>query len=284
MVVGLSLLSTMDAHTSRLAASAFMFVFGLGLGLVMQVLVLAVQNAVDYRDLGVATSGATLFRSIGGAVGTAVLGAIFSNRLSSELAASLPASARGALGSGGSVTLDTTKLARLPPAVHTLYLSAFTNALSTVFVVAAAIAAVAFALSWLIEQRPLRESIAAGNGVGESFAMPRDTDSLAEASRALTALVGADGRRQLVERLAERAGVTLSAAASSDRPPAGGPRGGHRHPVSRFRAARRGRRTRPGRARGRRTGVGRTGHEPGPGPGPGQGRPAGRHRGRRGHC
>jgi EmrB/QacA subfamily drug resistance transporter len=96
MVVGLGLLSTMDAHTSRLAASAFMFVFGLGLGLVMQVLVLAVQNAVDYKDLGVATSGATLFRSIGGSVGTAVLGAIFSNRLSSELASSLPASARGA--------------------------------------------------------------------------------------------------------------------------------------------------------------------------------------------
>ena len=58
-----------------------MFVLGLGLGMVMQVLVLAVQNAVDYRDLGVATSGATLFRSIGGSLGTAVLGAIFANRL-----------------------------------------------------------------------------------------------------------------------------------------------------------------------------------------------------------
>ena len=60
----------------------------------MQVLVLAVQNAVDYSDLGVATSGATLFRSIGGSVGTAVLGSIFSNRLSSELTASLLPAAR----------------------------------------------------------------------------------------------------------------------------------------------------------------------------------------------
>ena len=107
MVVGLSLLSTMDAHTSRALASLFMFVLGLGLGSVMQVLVLAVQNSVDYADLGVATSGATLFRSIGGSVGTAVLGSIFSNRLSSELSTTLPASARGTLGSGGSVTLDT---------------------------------------------------------------------------------------------------------------------------------------------------------------------------------
>ena len=70
-----------------------MFVLGLGLGMVMQVLVLAVQNAVEYADLGVATSGATLFRSIGGSLGTAVLGAIFSNRLTNELKHVLPAGA-----------------------------------------------------------------------------------------------------------------------------------------------------------------------------------------------
>ena len=213
MVVGLGLLSTMTARTGRLEASAFMFVLGLGLGLVMQVLVLAVQNAVDYSDLGVATSGATLFRAIGGSVGTAVLGSIFSNRLSSELSASLPASARGSLGSGGSVNLDTAKLAKLPPAIHTTYTTAFTNALSTVFVVAAAIAAAAFALSWLLEQRTLRDSVAAGSGIGESFAVPKPTDSLPEAARALTTLVGRDTRRRMVERLAERAGVELSAAA-----------------------------------------------------------------------
>jgi Na+/melibiose symporter-like transporter len=82
MTVGLYLLSTMDPTSSQIEIFGFMFVLGLGLGMVMQVLVLAVQNAVDYSDLGVATSGATLFRSIGGSLGTAVLGAIFSNRLS----------------------------------------------------------------------------------------------------------------------------------------------------------------------------------------------------------
>ncbi len=213
MVIGLVLLSTMDVHTSRLVASAFMFVLGLGLGMVMQVLVLAVQNAVDYSDLGVATSGATLFRSIGGSVGTAVLGSIFANRLSAQLSASLPASARGSLGAGGSVTLDTAKLARLPAPVHTIFISAFTNALSTVFAVAAGIAAAAFLLSWVLPQRTLRDSVTASTGIGETFAAPRDTDPLAEASRALTVLVGREGRRQLVERLAVRAGVTLSPAA-----------------------------------------------------------------------
>jgi DNA-binding MarR family transcriptional regulator len=82
-----------------------------------------------------------------------------------------------------------------------------------VFVVAAAVAAVAFLLSWGLQQRPLRDSVAAGTGIGESFAMPKPTDSLAEASRALTVLVGRAGRRELVEHLAQRAGVELSPAA-----------------------------------------------------------------------
>jgi predicted MFS family arabinose efflux permease len=127
MVVGLGLLSTMDVHTTRLASSAFMFVLGLGLGMVMQVLVLVVQNAVDYADLGVATSGATLFRSIGGSVGTAVLGSIFSNRLSAELASSLPARATGSLG-GGVARLSSSALKQLPGPIHALYLDAFTSA------------------------------------------------------------------------------------------------------------------------------------------------------------
>ena len=212
MVVGLLLLSTMDAGTSRLQASAFMFVLGLGIGSVMQVLVLAVQNAVDYSDLGVATSGATLFRSIGGSVGTAVLGSIFTNRLATELKSALPPSA----GSGVSASIahaNPASLGRLPPTVHAAYIDAFTKALSTVFVVAAGVAAFAFLLSWALEQRPLRDTISAGSGVGEGFAMPKEVDSLAEASRALTAALGREDRRRAVELLAQRAGVDLSAAA-----------------------------------------------------------------------
>jgi predicted MFS family arabinose efflux permease/DNA-binding MarR family transcriptional regulator len=211
MSAGLILLSTLNAHTSHLESSAFMFILGLGLGCVMQVLVLAVQNAVDYRDLGVATSGATLFRSIGGSVGTAVLGSIFSNRLKAELSSVLPRSAGGSLASVSH--LSTTAIKKLPPALHTGYLQAFTNALTTVFAVAAGVATVAFVLSWLLQERPLRGTATASTGVGETFAVPKHTDSLAEASRALSVLVGRDGRRQLVARLAERAGVDLSPAA-----------------------------------------------------------------------
>jgi EmrB/QacA subfamily drug resistance transporter len=210
MVIGLLLLSGMSASTSRVVASADMFVLGLGLGMVMQVLVLAVQNAVDYSDLGVATSGATLFRSIGGSIGTAILGSIFASRLASQLKTALP---EGAHVSGG-LSDNPTALAKLPPAIHTGYITAFTNALGTVFVVAGVVSAFAFALSWFLQQRALRDTVSAGSGgVAETFAMPKHTDSQAELARALAMLLGRDGRRRLVEGLAERAQVSLSPGA-----------------------------------------------------------------------
>ncbi|HEY4278900.1 MAG TPA: MDR family MFS transporter, partial [Conexibacter sp.] len=90
MAIGFFLLSRMDEGTTAVYRSEAMLVLGLGLGMTMQVLVLAVQNAVEYRDLGVATSGATLFRFVGGSLGTATFGAIFSNRLTSELGGAVP--------------------------------------------------------------------------------------------------------------------------------------------------------------------------------------------------
>ena len=213
MVVGLLLLSGMDAGTSHLTSSLYMFVLGLGLGSVMQVLVLAVQNAVDYRDLGVATSGATLFRSIGGSVGTAILGSIFASGLKTQLHKTLPPSAAAAATKSG-VSANPAALKKLPPTIHTGYVHAFTNALGPVFEVAAAVAAVAFVLSWLMPERRLRQSVTASTGIGESFAVPKHTDSLAEISRALSVLVGREGRRRFVEQLVDRAGVDLSPAAA----------------------------------------------------------------------
>jgi EmrB/QacA subfamily drug resistance transporter len=217
MIIGLYLLSRMNASTSQLTSSAYMFVLGLGLGLVMQVLVLAVQNAVDYTDLGVATSGATLFRSIGGSVGTAILGSIFSSRLASQLAAGLrahpnvPSSEIGKLSQAGS---NPAALKLLPRATHDLYVGAFTRALDRVFLIAAAVAAAAFLLSWLLEQRPLRDTAEASTGIGEAFAVPKHTDSFAEIARALTVLIGRERRRQLVAQIVARAGVDLSPAAA----------------------------------------------------------------------
>src|SRR5207253_3916604 len=132
---GLYLLSRMSEQTTTLGASFTMLVLGLGLGMVMQVLVIAVQNAVDYADLGVATSGATLFRLVGGSLGTAVLGAIFAARLGANLARLLPAGATAQGASGMSVQA----LLKLPPAARATYAQAFTSALGTMFLFASVV-------------------------------------------------------------------------------------------------------------------------------------------------
>ena len=80
------------------------------------------------------------------------------------------------------------------------------------FVVAAGVAAFAFVLSWMLPQLALRDSVTGSTGIGETFAVPKDTDSLAELSRALTVLVGREGRRRFVAQMAERAGVDLGPA------------------------------------------------------------------------
>jgi EmrB/QacA subfamily drug resistance transporter len=204
--IGMVLLSRLDAGTSTLYGGFAMFVMGLGLGLVMQVLVLAVQNAVDYAELGVATSAATLFRSIGGSLGTALLGAIFTSRLTHELAGSAAAQA-----SSGSI--DPSALSRLPATVRDSYTGAFTDALTTVFLVAAAIIVVAFLLSWLIEERPLRHTVETV-GVGEAFASPSSGDSLDELMRELARLVGRQRTRAFIQRTVDAAGVDLPPGAA----------------------------------------------------------------------
>ena len=81
MAIGLLALSTMDEHTSQATAAALLVLFGLGFGLVSQVLTVAIQNAVDRRDLGIATASANLFRSLGGAIGAAAFGTIFAGHI-----------------------------------------------------------------------------------------------------------------------------------------------------------------------------------------------------------
>jgi EmrB/QacA subfamily drug resistance transporter len=214
MSLGLLLLSRMTPETSTLAESGILLLMGLGLGMVMQVLVIAVQNAVEYRDLGVATSGATLFRLIGGSVGTAVLGAIFATRLGTELLQRLPP---GAPAPGSAITADL--LASLSPTVRAAYAAAFSASLSTVFTVATGVALLGFLLTWLLPERPLRTTLSAeategGGRVGEAFAMPVTPDSLAEIRRGLASLANREAQREYMEALVREAKVNLLPAAA----------------------------------------------------------------------
>ncbi len=182
--IGLFLLSRMTPEASLTTASVLMAVLGLGMGLVMQVLILAAQNAVDYTDLGVATSGATLFRLIGGSVGTAALGAIFAARMNGYLATHLPANLTPA-GAGTGVNLSPRMIAGMPTVVRDAYAAGVTAGLSRIFLVATGIGVIGFVLIWFLPEKPLRETIAArakdvGDEIGEVFPMPSDTEQKAE--------------------------------------------------------------------------------------------------------
>jgi EmrB/QacA subfamily drug resistance transporter len=204
--IGMFLLSTIDSSIGAGTMALYMAILGFGLGLVMQVLVLAVQNAVSYEQLGVATSGATLFRSIGGSIGTAVLGAIFANRLATELAVSLPAGASAGASAG---QIDPAGLASLPEAVRLGYIEAFTSSMTTVFLVASMVVAIAWLLSWLVPERPLRKTVETA-GIGEAFASPRSSLSLDEAVRELTVAIGRESTRDLIGKVSQRSGLGLS--------------------------------------------------------------------------
>jgi hypothetical protein len=133
-----------------------MLIVGVGIGLVMQVLVLVVQNDAPAGDIGVATSTATFFRSVGGSFGVAVFGTIFAARLSGELS-HFPRSVVEQLGSG--VQLSPAAAQALPPAVHADFLEAFSHSLHGVFLWGMAIAVIPFALSWLLKEVPLRTTL-----------------------------------------------------------------------------------------------------------------------------
>jgi MFS family permease len=149
--VGMTLLSRLGLGTATTTAALYMLVLGLGLGMVMQVLVLAVQNAVDPRHMGTATSGTILFRQVGGSVGIAIFGAIFANRLHTELASrGIHTAAR---------TASPAAIRQLPVAARHIYARAIAASLHPVFLTAAAISICAFLLTWLYRETPLRASV-----------------------------------------------------------------------------------------------------------------------------
>jgi EmrB/QacA subfamily drug resistance transporter len=208
MTLGLFLLSLLTPSTSDAVASLYMFVTGFGIGLVMQVLVVAVQNAVGYQDLGVATSGNTLFRNIGSSVGTAVIGTIFATQLASKLAHDFPHSPNLVQDSR---SLSSAALAALPPSVRSDFLNVYSQALGTAFRVAGFVSIVAFVASLFIKELPMRTTVTT-EGIGEAFASPRTPDSLAEIGRALSVLVGRRKMAAYFARVASDAGVDLPLA------------------------------------------------------------------------
>ncbi|MGW2613518.1 MDR family MFS transporter [Streptomyces sp. NPDC001500] len=209
---GLLLLHRLTETSGDLEMSLYFFVFGFGLGLVMQVLVLIVQNAVSYEDLGVATSGVTFFRSIGSAFGVAVFGTLFTSRLDDRLRAALTGPDRSQ--SAAALEADPRAVAELPPALRPSALHAYAASITDVFLYAAPIVLLAFALAWLLREDGLRGSVTAPDMAQTLSVHPVHRSSRDEVQRALSVLGSRDGRRGIYEKITTRAGYDLRPASS----------------------------------------------------------------------
>lgn len=211
--IGLLLLHRLDEHSPTAEMSVYFFVFGLGLGLVMQVLVLIVQNAVSYEDLGVATSGATFFRSIGASFGVAIFGTVFASRLGDKLAAAFRGVSLPPGVSANALKSDPRGIAGLPPALRPAALHAYASAITDVFLYAAPVALLGFLLAWFLKEDRLRGSVTAPD-VSETIPPnPVARSSYDECCRALSLLGTREGRREVYQKIIERAGYDLLPAA-----------------------------------------------------------------------
>lgn len=212
--LGLLLLHRLDEGSSTAEMSAYFFVFGLGLGLVMQVLVLIVQNAVSYEDLGVATSGATFFRSIGASFGVAIFGTIFASRLGDKLTDALKGTSLPPGVTPDGLESDPRGISQLPPAVRPEALHAYASSITDVFLYAAPVALVGFVLAWFLKEDKLRGSVTAPD-VSETLASnPVQRSSYDEVCRALSVLGTREGRREIYRTITTKAGYDLQPAAS----------------------------------------------------------------------
>ncbi|MEU1780819.1 MFS transporter [Streptomyces abikoensis] len=214
MTIGLLLLHRLDPAVSTAMMSTYFFVFGFGLGLVMQVLVLIVQNSVGYQDLGVATSGATFFRSIGASFGVSIFGTIFTSKLGPRIADALAGVPLPPGVTPDALKSDPRVLHRLPPAQRTGVLAAYSQSITDVFLYAVPPALLAFALAWLLREEPLRGSVTAPDTSEVVASNPVERSSRDEVARALSLLGSREGRRKVYEKIGRRAGVDLEPAAN----------------------------------------------------------------------
>lgn len=166
LVVGLGWLGIVDHQTPLWQIGAAMALMGLGLGAMMQNLVLAVQNTVDVRDVGAASATIAFFRTLGGAIGVSVLGAILSTRVSDGVLSGLQklggAKAVAAAQAHGSGTLN---LKEMPAPVAHIVRAAYGDATGHIFVISAAVALVALVAVLFIREVPLRTTVALTDGV-----------------------------------------------------------------------------------------------------------------------
>lgn len=155
MTVGMVLLSFVDINTSKTQLALMMAVLGIGMGGLMQTTLLIAQNSVEQKDMGVASSAATFFRSIGGSFGVALFGTIFVRRFTDEVSASLGPEAARQISSGGG-QVDPHAVAALPAPVRDAIYHGIASGLGGIFMWAIPFAAAVAVLAIFIREIALR--------------------------------------------------------------------------------------------------------------------------------
>ncbi len=150
------LLSTIEMETAYWVIAVYAWLFGTGLGLAMMTITTPIQNAVDFRDMGVATSATTFGRSLGGAIGAALFGAILTSRLAVYLSDEFSGSA-GAVTSGGEIdTTNIQALQALEEPARSQVLTAYTHAITDIFLYSIPVIVTALAIVFFLKEIPLR--------------------------------------------------------------------------------------------------------------------------------
>jgi MFS family permease len=165
MIVGLFLLAQMDTETTRLTSGLYMAVLGAGMGCLMQITMLVAQNSVEMKDMGVASSSTTLFRTLGSSFGVAIMGALFNHRVQDVMA-----ERAGALGSKvteKSAQLDAASLAKLPTPAREAYQHAVSSGTHSAFLLGSVVAVVALVAAVFVKEVPLK-------GAGPAAPKPAD--------------------------------------------------------------------------------------------------------------
>jgi MFS family permease len=166
MSVGLLLMSTLTSTTSFPILAIYAILVGAGLGLSMQTIVIALQNSIEMRDMGVGVSANTFFRSLGGSVGTAVFGSILGARLATNLSSGFADLAKANPQAAAAITPqqieglkeNTALIASLPPVVKETGLNAFVNSFHVVFLSAAPILALGALVMLTLKELPMRQA------------------------------------------------------------------------------------------------------------------------------
>ena len=158
VIVGMVLLSRLGLHTPHLTMSLYVIVLGAGMGMTMQIMVLATQNAVPTDSIGTGTAAVTFFRSLGGAFGTSLFGAVFIAGLTHWIPRLVPGAAAAGIHVNGSFSMSPAELHAFPPPVQHGILDSFVRSLHTVFLVGVPVAVAMLVATLFLKQLPLRST------------------------------------------------------------------------------------------------------------------------------